>query len=265
MVILCGWQFASAHDIWVTGQPGLYLARPGSVTVIATVGSYFPKVEIAITRDRIGETYWRDALGNRRPIEWKVKKDRTVAHVEMTNGGHHVVVLTQKPRWIEIPPKDFKTYLDHEGLERALAVWRQAGNVRVPAREVYTRYIKALFHVGSGEDDMGYAQPLGLRAEIVPLDHPCAGGKVRVRVLFAGRPAVDQTVLYGTDGRHMRRVRTNDRGVATLKIDRAGIWFVKTIDMRHHDPPISFGDRTAEWESHWAVITFEVRTKIKEK
>ncbi len=258
MAVLTGWNLAIAHDIWITGQPGLYLSQPDTVTVIATVGSYFPKIEIAIGRDRIGETYWLDPLGNRWPIQWKVERDRTVARIEMTAGGHHVVILTQKPRWIEIPARDFKTYLDHEGLERAIAIWRQSGNVRAPAREVYTRYIKALFHVAGKQEDTGYTQSLGLRAEIVPLDHPCAGGRVRVRVLFAGRAAVDQTVLYGTDGRRMRRVKTDDRGVATLQIDRAGVWFVKTIDMHHHDPPMSFGNRGAEWESHWAILTFEV-------
>lgn len=64
--------------------------------------------------------------------------------------GTYLVVMTIKPRFIEIKAPDFATYLTHEGLERIVAERAKAGETERAGRERYSRYAKAVVRTGDG-------------------------------------------------------------------------------------------------------------------
>jgi hypothetical protein len=54
------------------------------------------------------------------------------------------------------------------------------------------------------------------------------------------------------DHREAAKLRTDDRGVASLELTRSGRWYVRLIRMLPAD------DEGADYESNWATLTFEV-------
>lgn len=246
-----------AHDIWMVGEPGLFLLQPGPITLKATVGGNFPEYELAITTDRIAESYLIDPDWNKKKLDWKVREKWSEAFIQIPGSGHFHAVLVQAARYIELTADQFNQYIEHEGLSQIKKLREQMGIQNQQGREIYSRYVKALIHVDG--QHMGWKiRPLGLKVEIVPKTHPCAGGTVPVQFLFEGQPLKRQTFLYGTEGMEFREARTNDRGEAVLEIDRSGVWFVKTIHMIYREKPQRLADHEAEWSSYWATLTFEV-------
>jgi len=107
-----------------------------------------------------------------------------------------------------------------------------------------------------------YATALGYPAEIIPVTNPYSlkvGGALRFKTLVDGKPAANQYVLYGgrtpSGGRiEARNVRSGADGTAEIKVNSAGVWYIKFINMT----PVK-GDPEANYESKWATLTFEVR------
>ncbi len=257
IIFLLVFRLGMAHDIWMVGEPGLYLLQPGSITLKATVGGKFPEYELAITTDRIAESYLIDPTGNKKKLDWKVQEKWTEAVVQIQGSGHFYAVVVQKPRYIELTAEQFGQYIEHEGLPEIKKLREKMGLQEKPGREIYSRYVKALIHV-QGQQMGWMIKPLGLKVEIVPEVHPCLGGEIPVQVLFEGQPLKGQTLLYGKGGGEFKEVRTNNQGRAVLDIDRSGIWFVKTIHMIYREKPQKLGDKEAEWLSYWATLTFEI-------
>lgn len=98
----------------------------------------------------------------------------------------------------------------------------------------YEKFSKTLVNAAPG--DALYGKKLGQGLEIVLLTNPAdlkGGGEVKAQVLLHGKPAVAS--LGATyDGfskesdAYAVKTETNDQGMATLKLDRPGLWMLRT-------------------------------------
>ena len=83
------------------------------------------------------------------------------------------------------------------------------------------------------------------------------GDTIEILCLKDGKPLVNQFVQSGreTDGKVVtgRDVRTDKKGIARFKLDGAGKWYVRFINMTRLDDP------KLNYESKWATLTFEIR------
>jgi len=97
------------------------------------------------------------------------------------------------------------------------------------------RFCKALVVVGTPEpgDPLRWSE-LGQTLEIVPQSDPTVlareGGTLEVQVLFDREPLADATVTFvpETDPRAARTLRTDEIGVVRFRLDRPGLWLIRT-------------------------------------
>ncbi len=85
-----------------------------------------------------------------------------------------------------------------------------------------------------------------------------AGQTLDVLCTLDGKPLAQQFVLAARErsGRMSREVsaRTDQNGIARIRLTSAGKWYVKMI---HMSPAAEPG---LEYESKWATLTFELRS-----
>jgi hypothetical protein len=173
---------------------------------------------------------------------------------------------------IELPASKFDAYLEEEGLLAPLAA-RARGGVPKPGRERYRRCAKSWL---AGNDPARATVPLGLPLEIVPAAVPGSGAKLRVRVLWMGKPLAGALVKawrspIGSTGepadletRDSVGVAwsgwTDSRGEVAVPVAKPGEvsvpagreWLVSVV---HMEPCRDSAE--ADWESTWASLTFE--------
>ena len=83
------------------------------------------------------------------------------------------------------------------------------------------------------------------------------GATIEILCLKDGQPLVNQFVMSGREsgGKDLPQanVRTDKQGIARIKLNAAGKWYVKFINMtRLTDPKINY-------ESKWATLTFALK------
>lgn len=161
--------------------------------------------------------------------------------------GTGVLRVDRIPIDITLEGPKFREYLREEGLDETLARRRIEVDFGKPARERYRRYLKAII------DAPLVHAPLGQRLEIVPLSEP--DGELELRVLFDGAPLSGAVVFAETHTSEPQRRTTNTDGTARFTVARAGFWLVRLVHMKRCTKDCG----PAEWESHWAALTF--RTK----
>jgi uncharacterized GH25 family protein len=97
------------------------------------------------------------------------------------------------------------------------------------------RFCKSLVVVGQPQegDPLRWSE-LGQTLEIVPQTDPVAlasdGGMLEVQVLFEREPLADATVSFvpESDARAAKTLRTDEIGVVRFRLDRAGLWLIRT-------------------------------------
>jgi hypothetical protein len=194
---------------------------------------------------------------------WTSSGDSSTLTVRLDDPGTYVIGASVHPRTLRLEAKDFNQYLAEDGIPDVLAARRRKGELDRPARERYSKHVKALVQVGDRRTD-GVDTPLGYPAELIALDNPYRlrpGAALRVRAVVDGAPVVDQLVLAGGHspvGKPFRetRVRTDSGGIARVMLRGHGVWYVKFIRMRRVDA--TAGD-SVDYESKWATLTFAVR------
>lgn len=128
-----------------------------------------------------------------------------------------------------------------------------------PARERYSKHVKAIFQVGESRTG-GFNTALGYPVEIIPQQNPYelkVGNTLEVLCVKDGNPVANQFVMAGRESN--RRViaspgvRTDSNGIARVKLTDGGKWFVKFIHMT------KLNQADLDYESKWASLTFEIR------
>jgi uncharacterized GH25 family protein len=172
--------------------------------------------------------------------------------------GLYTIVYSSNPEPVQLDAKKFNDYLSQEGLEAIRELRAQRGQSEAPDREIFSRCAKALLLAGGGEAGAGWNRELGLRLELIPGANPYTltdGQALPVRLLYGGKPLQGALVTAFTKEQPAARIsaRSDAKGRVALKIDRPGIWLVKSVHMVA--APRESG---ADWESIWASLTFEV-------
>ncbi|MGH9200739.1 MAG: DUF4198 domain-containing protein [Vicinamibacterales bacterium] len=255
-----------AHDFWL--GVSTWRAAPGSrITVTANVGDRFPNPTSFTAPERVERVR---LIGPGGEIEitpdFRREQNSLATDVHLPpDAGTYLVVMTIKPRFIEIKPPDFATYLSHEGLERVVEERQRRGETSKPGRERYSRYAKVLIRAGEQRSDH-VTKPLGLPAELVPATDPTAlraGDSLTVRLLLDGRPVEGALVggIYasskGKPDEWPVRARTDARGEARLSLDHAGPWLLRTVHMVRREG--ESGREAVDWESYWASLAFDLQ------
>ncbi|MCB9856077.1 MAG: DUF4198 domain-containing protein [Phycisphaerales bacterium] len=179
--------------------------------------------------------------------------------------GYHVLGLTLKPRITTLDGDVFDQYLIEERANEALQLRRESNSRHEPVKERYTKFSKTIVEVGAADDaNEGWLRPIGHRLELVPLTNPTlwqSGETVQIQVLLDGHPWPEVPVSAGHAGQTSReevvRTRTNERGIASIRLSQSGHWYAKAHLIRPYD---GLGDYA--WESFWATYTFRVKGKV---
>jgi hypothetical protein len=244
-----------AHDLFL--KLDAYFVSPGTTLIVRVLNGTFSKSEGAVAKDRVRDITFVTPAGATRldTAAWVAEGDTSILTVSTRESGTYVIGASLGPRELKLEAKDFNDYLAHDGLPDVLAARREAKELERPARERYSKHVKALVQVGDRLTE-GYQTALGYPAELIPLDNPYAlraGGTFRIQAVVEGRPVANQLVIAG--GRtEQQSVRTDSAGVARFRIGSRGVWYVKFIHMRQ-----VAGDSTIDYESKWATLTFGVR------
>ena len=251
---------AEAHDMFL--RPIRYFLEPNSATTVHVLNGTFSLSENSIDRNRLADIAVVSPAGRARidTAQWGVKGDTSTFEFKAGAAGTYVLGASTKPNFIALSAKEFNSYLSDDGIPDVLEARRRSGEMEKPARERYSKHVKAIVQVG-GARSAGALEPLGYPAELVPLTNPYelkAGDTLSLRALVGGKPVAGQFTLFGGRTANGARiapmeVRTNADGVARIRIASAGVWYVKFIHMARVT-----GD-TVDFESRWASLTFQVR------
>jgi len=251
----------AAHDLFLRANS--YFVPPDGAVRLLVLNGTFSKSENAVTRDRV-RALSIAAAGRVTPLDttiWADDGDTSVVTAHVGASGTYVFGASLSPRELRLAAKDFNAYLVSDGIPDVLAARRKKGELAHPARERYSKHVKALIQVGDTRSD-DYRAKLGYPAEIIPLDNPYAlepGATLRIRALLEGKPVKNQLVIAGgrtPSGMRMaeQSVRTNSDGVARIRLLTRGVWYVKFIHMER-----AAGKATIDYESKWATLTFGMR------
>jgi uncharacterized GH25 family protein len=253
----------AAHDLFL--KPDSFFAKPGATISVRVLNGTFSKSENAVAKDRLRDiaVITPDSVTHPDTSAWDDRSDTTTAILRVRVGpsGTYVIGASVRPRELKLAAKDFNAYLASDGVPDVLEARRRNDELGMPARERYSKHVKAVVQVGDRRTN-AYETPLGYPAELIPLDNPYGlrpGGTLRVRALVEGEPVANQHVIAGgrtPSGARIaqRSVRTDSAGIARVRVSSRGAWYVKFIHMER-----ATADTTIDYESKWATLTFGVR------
>ena len=253
------------HDLFL--KPEAFLLAPNSEVQLRVLNGTFTTSEASVTRERLRDLTLAGPSGLTRADTnaWEAAGKESHWKIRVADPGTYVAGASLFPRVLRLSAKGFNGYLAEDGLTDVLAERRQTKALDHPARERYSKHVKAIVSVegaNSSSSDTAFRTQFGYPAELVPIDNPyrvSSGATLRVRALVDGAPVANQIVLAGghtSQGVKIaeRMMRTDAGGVARVTLRSPGVWYVKFIRMRRVEPADS-----VDYESKWATLTFAVR------
>jgi len=256
----------SAHDTFLVFDS--HYRRPRTKATVFLINGTFEQSENSVTLDRMRDV--RITGPNQyseKPNEgqWQLTQTRNELRFQTADTGTYVLGVSIKPRTLQMTAGEFNRYLKHDGVLDVLQSRQTGERIDRNVTEKYSKHVKAVFQVGDERTD-SFGQVLGFPIEIVPQRNPFSlgvGDTLPVKVMFEGKAVRNQLVyasyagFHGHDdeGNHIEavRTRTNDTGVANIKIGHKGRWYVRLIYMTPSD------QQCVDYESNWATLTFEVK------
>lgn len=259
-LLLVGAAVLQAHDLFL--KLDSYLVPANAPVRVAVLNGTFQESEDPVAPGRL-DGLDLVAGGQRFALPrnaWSAEGDTSWLSFRTRGSGTYVIGASIQPREIHLDAADFNSYLAHDGIVDVLVQRAEDRELDRPARERYSKHVKAVFQVGEDRSG-GFDVALGHRAELVPLENPYtlgAGDVLPLRVIVGGRIVDGQMVIAGGEGEdgqafEEQSVRSDQEGVARVHLRRAGRWYVKFIHMVEADDP------ELEYVSRWATLTFEVR------
>lgn len=251
----------SAHELFLKCDS--YFLDAYEESELALFNGTFDQSENIITRDRIINPKIIGPKYDYTPKAEDYYDKGNITYLKFRTGkkGTYVAGISTLPRMITLSAADFTEYLRHEGLNHVITQRKNNGQTNLPAREKYSKHVKALFQV-SGKRTNDFDTVLGYPIEFIPLNNPyklSKGDMLSLKLLKEGEPLTNQTVHYSsrlnTDSpaTDESSTITDEHGVITIKLDQPGRWYVATIDMVEAD------DEDIDYVSNWATLTFEIK------
>ncbi|MDH3708260.1 MAG: DUF4198 domain-containing protein [Cyclobacteriaceae bacterium] len=256
----------SSHDMFLKLK-SYYVSADSNIDIHLYNGT-FDKSENVITRDRMTDVSMiypdgtRDRLTN---DSWTDQGNITVLSTQTKDPGSYVVGVSTLPKMIELSSEDFNNYLAHDGVMDVLNERKKSGEDQKNAREKYSKHVKAIFQAGASSSGH-YKKKLGYPIEFIPVQNPYdlkVNGDLQVQLLSKGQPVSNQLVYasyagfhgHSDTGGHVEAIktRTNNKGVATITLSKAGHWYVRAIHM------VKSNEEGVDYESNWATLTFEIK------
>ena len=245
---------AIGHDTWLLARQSH--VHPGQVISFdLTSGMAFPENEVAVAPDRL-------ALGSARLGEAIVdlvreatRKTALRLKARFSTPGIATVWIESKPRSLELTPAEVREYLEEIGIWESVGRrWEMEGSGRW--RESYTKHAKTYVRVGQPDKDGSWAQPVGMKLEIVPEKDPTRlrpEEELPVRLLKDGKPVPDQAVgLVAAEAKTGSLTKTDADGRVRLRLDRAGWWLIRATVLERSSKP------DLDWDSHFSTLTIFV-------
>jgi hypothetical protein len=254
---------ARAHDLFLTLR-SFFVPAESAIEIHALNGTFSSSVA-TVARERMADvSVWSPAgRAHLDTSAWVERRDTTVLRLRTGGPGTYAVGVSTRAKVLALKASDFNGYLASEGVPEVLADRRRDHELDRPARERYAKDVKTLVQVGETRTE-SFGAVFGYAAELVPLDNPYGlragpGTVFRVRALVDGAAQAALTLQVGgrdTRGARLpqREIRSDASGIAVVHLEIPGRYYVKFIRMRRLT-----GDPEADYESHWATLTFEVR------
>lgn len=264
-----------AHDFWII--PDAFSVEAGApVGLRGQTSSLYPTSVSAVTPDRIVKARVLTAADSHLVREAAVSGTSLRLAYGPNVSGQHVVAVQLAPRNVRETPESFRRYLDLEGAPEARTRYEREGKLPPVGGDSITRryakYAKTFVEVGQGP--RAFTRVAGHPLELIPLSDPASartGDTLRFRVVLLGQPLVGAKLHAGSipmtaslsDTAAARRaarfdvdVTSDGEGIARIVVGRAGIWNLRTIQI----VPAT-GGSGADWDVHWATLTFGVRPR----
>jgi hypothetical protein len=256
-----------AHDLFL--KPEAFFLAPNTELRLRVLNGTFTTSEAGVTRERLRDLRLAGPAGVTQgdTAAWQTREKESRWRIRVGEAGTYVGGASLLPRVLRLEAKEFNAYLAEDGIADVLADRRRSRELDLPARERYSKHVKALVSVGQGSSsgsDTAYRAQFGYPAELIPVDNPYRlrpGATLRVRALVDGAPVANQIVLAGghtARGEKIRerQTRTDSAGIARVLLRSSGVWYVKFIRMRRVEVVAS---DSVDYESKWATLTFALR------
>lgn len=249
----------SSHELFL--KTNSHFMEPDANVELYLFNGTFDQGENIITRDRIIDPKVIGPAYRFVPDSGDFFDKETVTFLSLKTGspGTYVAGISTLPRIIELSSKDFREYLEHEGLDDVINERNRRGIAGQAAREKYSKHVKAILQVGD-DRTRDFAQPMDYPIEFIPLENPyelSVGDSLPFQLLFQGRPLANQVVHFSfrNDGENTTEgsTRTDQNGKLVIELTESGKWYIATIHMAESP------EEGLDYESNWATLTFEVK------
>ncbi len=155
----------------------------------------------------------------------------------------------------------FLKFAAHKDFKTAAADHIAAGWSQEMFRERYTRHVKALFAVGSGQGDDAAT---GMETEFIALTNPYVAGfdnNMRVEVQYRGAPRADAQVEVfdraPDNSVTISLFRTDAAGQVSVPVQNGHEYLFDAVVLRSIPAPVA-EENPLVWETLWAALTFKV-------
>ena len=249
-----------AHDRFL--KPDSFFAKINQKISISVMNGTFQESDGAVSFARLTDVSVILPSGVRTdPKEADFTKNETTAFLNFTPSepGNYVVGLSTGWSENSLPASQFNEYLTLEGIPDILENRKRGKELEIDGKYRYSKYVKTIIQAG-GKQTESYRTNLGYAVEMIPQSNPYklkVGSTIEVASLKDGKPLIGQTVLTGNESKGKlateKSVRSDEKGIIKIKLDRPGKWYAKFINMvKVEDPKVNY-------ESKWATLTFEIK------
>ena len=260
LILLC------SHDLFLKSDN--YFPASNQNHTLYLINGTFNKSENIITRDRIinSKITGQDFQFIPSDDDWYDNDKITYLKFKTGTEGTYVAGVSTLERSIKLSSDEFDKYLEHDGVLNILNKRKEQNLLKDTICEIYSKHVKAVFQI-SGELSEHYKEIFGYPVEFVPLRNPYGvslNENLEFQLLKEGKPLANQLVYAGFSNSLIQnehdghshseiKIRTDDRGQFSVKIDHQGEWYIRTIYM------IESYDEEVDYESNWATITFKIK------
>ena len=266
LVALVGLVVLSSHDLYIKLKS--FHLKPGTETAIYLYNGTFEKSEAIVARNRMSDV----SLIN--PGEkathpdaslWFEENNQTVLKIKTGKEGTGLLGVSTLPKVGDFTAKSFADNMKHEGLLHILEARKKSGDDAKPAKKKYAKHVKTIFQVGNKHSE-DFKTVLGYPIELVPVNNPYTlkpGDALSMQLLIGGKPAAGEMVYAGYAGHQGKskdglphdafQVKTNAKGIVSIKLSKAGHWYFRTVHVTKSNDP------DADYISNTATVTFEIK------
>lgn len=242
-----------AHEFWLNPDR-FYYQKGDQATIFLQVGENFEGEKWKGTITRLTYYFANQSKNLTAVVDTTTRSFK----MDIEGEGTQLLVLQNKPSFIELDAEKFNAYLQEDGLEEILIYRQKNGLEKSKGREIYERCAKLIFQVGEKKTET-FKKTTNLPLEILPLDNPYAIRKaqamnLRFQVLFQQKP------LAGIKVRFWQKIRgelfkneaiSNANGEVNFKFAPTGKIMISAVKMIAHDKA-----QEADWHSYWASLVF---------